>query len=311
MKFLFFGDPHLDSQNPISRLDDYRQLTLNKLNQLLEISIKNKVDVLVSVGDMFHRYDVPLSYLVEVLDIFAKFKENNIEVYSIIGNHDLDRDNIKFFYRMPLNLLFSSGLVNHLNKVSYEDVDLYGLDFTEEITKFDSNEFDKEKTNILIMHYATDNTVSGDSISRKYLTDFDIVVSGHDHQYFKPSGENPLMLRPGSLTRRTKDEYNLTRDIIYYIYDSKASKLTEGKLDTKPAEEVFKNDVFANSSIFSESIIDFTDAFNELYEETEVNSVYDILDVLRESFVINEKTYKTILDYLTSRGAAKSTENVL
>ena len=303
MKILFIGDPHLDTQTPISRLDDYRQLTLDKLHSLLKVCLDNNVEALITTGDVFHRYDIPISYIIEVLDVLAKFKENNIKVYSLIGNHDLDRDNMKFFYRMPLNLLFSSGLMEHLTVLNLPKADIYGLDFTESISKFRSVKLDKTKTNILVMHYATDNTVAGGSIPRNDLIDFHIVVSGHDHTYYTPEDFHPTILRPGSFTRRTKEAYNLTRKIVYYIYDTETDNILENSLPTKPAKEVFRNEVYASPTMFTDGIIDFTEAFEDLYKETEVKSIYDIIEILKLSNMITTDIYNNIIQYLKDRGA--------
>jgi DNA repair exonuclease SbcCD nuclease subunit len=88
-RILFIGDPHLDSRTPLSRLDDYRVTTINKLDNLLTLAVRKKAKYVVMTGDMFHRSDIPMSYLNEVLRMLKKFKAEGVEVYSLIGNHDL------------------------------------------------------------------------------------------------------------------------------------------------------------------------------------------------------------------------------
>ena len=47
MKVIFVGDPHFDSVTPVSRLDDYRAVSLAKLNEILDIAIKNDVSQVI------------------------------------------------------------------------------------------------------------------------------------------------------------------------------------------------------------------------------------------------------------------------
>jgi len=306
MKIAFVGDPHLDNQTPMSRSDDHRVVSIEKLNGLLGLCLKNKVSELIFTGDMFHRYDVPTSYLIEVIVALTKFKDNGITVWSTIGNHDIPRDNMEYFHRTPLNLLFSAGVVHHLTHLPIGNVEIFGLDFTKTLNDLSEPLNDNSKK-ILVMHYATDATVAGNgSIDRKFLKDFDIVVSGHDHMYYPISGTNPIMLRPGSFVRRTKDAYNLTRDIIVYMYDADTDIIDELKLpNTKEAKLVFSSEVFNAQSIFNQPLIDFGEAFSKLYEEQNMTSLYDIVEYLYEHSRITEYAEKEINKYLKSIGVER------
>lgn len=314
MKILFVGDPHLDSQNPISRIDDYRETTINKLGSILDLCISRSIEYVIFAGDMFHRYDISTSYLVNVISKLNEFKDNNIELYSLIGNHDLPHDNMEYFDRTPLNLLFTAGIVKHLDGTKgplridmsdEESVDIYGLDFTRKLK--DLNIIKNNNKKFLVMHYATDNTISGEgSIPREELTEFDVVMSGHDHMYYPISGEKPIMLRPGSLTRRTKDFYNLVRDIIVCELDLDKDEISELiLLGVAQADKVFKNEVFSGASAFNDSLIDFSEAFSKLYEESKVSSIYDIIDWLISHGRITKDSGDAVKSYLTQQGISK------
>ena len=222
---LFFGDPHLDNRSPVSRLDDYGSTTINKLKAVLVLAKGHGIKHVITTGDMFHRYDVTLSYLNEVIKVLKDFKEAGIQVWSIVGNHDIPHNNMAYFKTTPLSLLFNSGLVKWLdngNPILLKKSIINGLSFTQKPDRF--NEFDKlfpDLKRILVMHYSTDNTVPGENIQAKELQMFDMVVAGHDHMYYEPQTfDGVLFYRPGSFTRRTKDEHNLTRSITLYKYTS-------------------------------------------------------------------------------------------
>lgn len=311
MKLLFIGDPHLDSRNPLNRIDDYREVTINKLKEIHRLCLVNGVKMVIFAGDMFHRYDISLHYLTAVIEVFNLFKDSAIEVYSLVGNHDLPRNTFALFDTTPLALLFKTGIIkplvtyeNGVAKCRYLEEDgittvVCGADFTraEVIDSYDLSNVTGLK--ILVMHYATDNTIPGESISREQLSQFSVVVSGHDHHYYEPSGKKPLVLRPGSLTRRTKDDYNLTRNIVVYLVDTAMKTVEEFVLDNvAKAELVFTNEVFME---------DFENPYNAGYNtlftglfmnnnNTKVTTVTELINDLPEP--VTETTKKILLEHL-------------
>jgi DNA repair exonuclease SbcCD nuclease subunit len=311
MKMLFVGDPHFDNQTPSSRIDDYAEASLNKLKSILKLSKEQSVSEVITTGDFFDKYTVSFSYLNELMIILNQFKEESINVWSLIGNHDLPYNNIAYFKNTPLNVLFGSGLVKHLKwHNDFGDFEIYGIDFTEEkiIDKF-INETQNTKPKILVMHYATCNTIPGESIDINKLYNFDVVVSGHDHMYYTPELINKTaLLRPGSLLRRTKDEYNLTRDVVVYLvspvlqndYKCVGFEWKEIKLPgTKLASEIFKNEVFTEQNL---NLYDnkYNNLFNKDYFESEVNNILEILQILPVTVLPESK--KTIKEYLKEHG---------
>jgi DNA repair exonuclease SbcCD nuclease subunit len=302
MKFLFLGDPHFDSQTPVSRIDDYRKASLKKLVDILTIAVEHKVLHVITTGDFFDKYEVSFSYLNEIVQVLKEFKEQGIKVWSLIGNHDLPYNSMSYFKNTPLSLLFKSGLVEHISEYNkIENVILYGIDFTnhDAIKKFKP---DTSLINILIMHYATENTIPGESISLDLLKPFDFTVAGHDHMYYKPIvlEKGQQVLRPGSLLRRTKDEYNLTRDIVLYLFDTENKQVKELKLpNIKPASEIFKNEVFIEKSLNLYDNV-YNDLFNKDYFESEANNIVDILKVLPATVLKESK--EAIIKYLKETG---------
>jgi DNA repair exonuclease SbcCD nuclease subunit len=282
-KILFIGDPHFDSQTPVSRIDNYRETTVVKLENLLKLAIDTQAYAVFTTGDFFNRYDIPISYINEVMTILKKFSDNGIKVFSVVGNHDLPHNSIDYFKNTPLSLLDKSGLVKCLNtyqdsqyKVEFDNTVVYGLSFTKSI----DYDIDDKKQSILVMHYASENTVPNESISLDSLKQFNIVVSGHDHMYYEPIENYGVKLfRPGSFTRRTRDAYNLKREIIVYCYDTISKKMSEHVLSgVLPATTVFKNDVFIDKSVDL-----FSSNYNKLFRSLSLKSGHiDIFDIIND-----------------------------
>ena len=301
-RFILVGDPHLDNRTPISRLDDYGELTIHKLNNLLKEALEQDITHIILSGDVFDKYQVSFVYLNELIKVLNSFREKGITIYSVIGNHDLPYNSKRYFKQTPLSLLFEAGLIKHLVREEFDDVILYGIDFTEMDKIQEINEEPKtEKKEILTMHYAVDNTIPYESIDGNNLTRFNVVLSGHDHNYYpaetkhSEDGTITRILRPGSFTRRTKDAYNLTRPIVYYTYDSDTDIVEYRTLrDVRPSKEVFKNEVI-NSSVSSFDSSTFSQVFNEAYFKKEALAFEDLIKDL--PIDITSETKAWLLNY--------------
>lgn len=294
-KLLFVGDPHLDSVTPISRAENYRDITIDKLEQLLQICIKNKIDLVVFAGDMFTNLDQSLIYMNKVIDVLTKFKASSISLTTIVGNHDLPRNSMELFKNSPLYTLTSSGLIDRLGIIPLElneTVRIYGLDYTDK-ESLDLIKPDKNYKNIIVAHYATENTIPVDNIPKEKFEEFDVVLLGHDHHPYEPfSYKNTMFYRPGNLTRMTREKFNLERDIVVLEFDLQTNhlKATEHKL------EISKPDVAFKSEVFNEGIIDYYtgtygDLFNDEYFESGGTTLKEIIEELPETILDENKEY--------------------
>jgi DNA repair exonuclease SbcCD nuclease subunit len=304
---LFVGDPHLDSVTPLSRLDNYRETTLAKLRDILLIASAKRVKYVIMTGDVFDKLDQSLIYIHELLDVFNLFKENGIEVYTVVGNHDLKYNSFNYFSTTPLSLLFKTGAVKHLEilDIPEHNTRIYGVDFTKE-SILSTYRLDKSVYNIVVVHYGLENTVPGESIPFKNLKKFNLVVAGHDHMAYPIHlYGNTTMLRPGSMTRRTKDEYNLTRDVSVYVVDLETKNMLAVPLPSaRPAKDIFKYTSFieAPTNFFSSS---YNELFAEDYFAKSVNSLTEMIDSLPPT--VFESTKEAIYKYLKDNGLIKTT----
>ena len=303
---LFIGDPHFNSRTPLSRLDDYADLTIKKLDSLLKQSIKLSVTKIIFTGDFFDTVDQTMIYMNRLILKLNEFKDNNIEIYSIIGNHDFVGNNLQYFPRSPLHMLFQTGVIKQLDTLVTENKTLIqGLHWTERETKLDeikqlANDH-QLNTNILVQHYAVDNTIPNESINRTDLDMFKIIVAGHDHKpYLEELNTKQLVLRPGSFIRRTKDVYNLDRDIYMYLYNDYTQETTLVTLDNVDHSSlIFKNEVF-NNSLSTFAGLDLGAVFNESYFKREAGSLKQMIETLPIS--ITRETKDGIIKHITSLG---------
>ncbi len=243
----------------------------------------------------------------EVIRVLKEFREAEIMVWSIVGNHDIPHNVMSYFKTTPLSLLFNSGLVNRLddgNPILLKKSIINGLSFTQNVDRFkDFVTLFPDLKRVLVMHYATDNTVPGESIAAKDLQMFDLVVAGHDHSYYEPmTKELTTFYRPGSLTRRTKDEHNLTRGIVLYKYTDGEDSMVELKLPIELAEKVFKNKVFSRDieNLYNNN---YSQLFADLTADREYADIFEIIDDLPPD--VKQQSKESIINYLKEAGIVR------
>ena len=92
-KTMLVGDPHFNFQTPLSRMDDYAQTTLDKIAQLKKVAMVKGVNRIIFLGDVFHKPNQPLPYLIKLIQALTEIKEQGIDLFTINGNsHDVFND---------------------------------------------------------------------------------------------------------------------------------------------------------------------------------------------------------------------------
>ena len=106
MKFSHISDTHLGQyRSKKEREDD----TYDAFKQAIEISIKDKVDFVIFSGDIFDKAQPPNDAILTMMQQLNLLKENGIESYFVLGDHDQPK-----VVQNPIHALYSS-----LTKVSH------------------------------------------------------------------------------------------------------------------------------------------------------------------------------------------------
>ena len=136
-KILFIGDTHLSAINPISRKEtreQYRELLLNKLESIRQICLQDNINNVIILGDVFNNNSgIMNSFEVDIWTKFLEFKANGIELYTIIGNHDMLFQNDSEFKGTYLNKAFITGIIKHLDEITIDNVYIKGIDFGKDL----------------------------------------------------------------------------------------------------------------------------------------------------------------------------------
>lgn len=251
-KAITFTDIHLADKNPASRIDEYMESILNKLEQARDICIDRKIDVALCGGDIFHIKTPTKNSHYLVSKTISVFKSFPCPIYSIYGNHDLRQDNITTLSKQPFYTLVKSGALSYLRDEFLCDgnIRIFGMDYCSFPNEVDFNKENKgEKIQICVAHVNASSTFSdlfGEKVYRyQDLKDTtpDIFVFGHYHPDQDIEIHNAKhFINVGSLSRGSLKKDELSRiPQLGYIEISDDFKIKTAKIPLKvlPSNEIF------------------------------------------------------------------------
>jgi len=206
------GDLHLRVDPPVCRTDDFEPTQWGKLDFISALQRKHECPVLCS-GDLFNHWK-PSPYLL------SKTMEHlPDQFYTIYGNHDLPQHNINEQEKCGIFALWKAGKLEILDGTHWGDVP-NGRSFY----------FVNADRLGLVWHTMTyqvkkpwpgikDPKAGG--ILRKY-PDYDLILTGHNHQAFVEEHAGRILVNPGSMMRQDADQIDFKpRVYLYYAQENR------------------------------------------------------------------------------------------
>ncbi len=242
MKILFFTDIHLRSASdrPKWRLDDHYKTQFIELNDIRDIALAQKVDVIVSLGDFFDNTRVSHQLVTDVL----KWTQTlTCPIFSVVGNHDVnayvtsDRNN-------GLGVLFESGAIGQLDelvwpeqKVIIRGVHVY-IDPTQGDYFFTEKKYDDYFKIIGSHNFIIPHEVPFDAVlPAQVKTNANAVILGHYHKAFQHTEGQTVFVNPGSISRCAINEQHQPQ---VFILDTTTGLINVVQLpNSLPAVEIF------------------------------------------------------------------------
>lgn len=220
---LFTADMHLRPDVPLCRTDDFISAQWRKLKQIQKHAIADQL-IWVDAGDVFHKSNLPLPFVNRVL---REMQYGQIDA-GIMGNHDMPAHNKERFMESAWGSLYVTDKITRWLEGVYDDpwhvtigsdhfpdtnvdVELYGANYGSGFPKVTNREAFK----VLIMHdmvYESRNSMipnAPGSMAKKLLRDhkeYDLIVSGHNHQSFMVELNGRHLVNVGSMTRQRADQ---------------------------------------------------------------------------------------------------------
>jgi len=192
MKFSHISDTHLGLIQ--YGLEEREQDIYDSFNQAIDISIQDKVDFVIFAGDIFHTPNPSGTAILQMANALKKLKQNKIESFFVLGEHDISRIRstpIPYVYH---NLEFSK-YVGRGEPVYYKDVMIVGFDkirknemtgLEEKFSHIESLANKHEGHKILVLHQGITevNKFAGEVNSTDLPKNFTYYAMGHLHDKF-------------------------------------------------------------------------------------------------------------------------------
>ena len=239
------ADLHFRDSQPVSRTDDFFHTQVKKMKWLNNLQKEHDCHVLCS-GDYFDHWKPSPKLLSACI-------ANMPHVMSIPGNHDLPNHNLNLLGKSGLYTLFQAGTVDILRTELGEH---YGF-----IKKIDTPTLVPHIAIIhkLINHQQTD--ASAQNLMEE-LNEYELILTGDNHQTFTDRRPGQLLVNPGSFTRQTIDQINSKPCVFLWYQESN----TVERINVPIEENVFSYDHFSKGDDDDERLKAFVDGLDDTYE---------------------------------------------
>ncbi|TFH02882.1 MAG: DNA repair exonuclease, partial [Nitrosopumilus sp.] len=245
MLFSHISDTHLGLVQYAS--EEREQDEYQSFNEAIDTSIKDHVDFVIFAGDIFHVPNPSGTAIVQMANALKRLKQNNIDSFFILGEHDISRIRTTPIPYVYHNLEFSR-YIGQGKPIEYKGILLAGFDKIRkaEIPRFEEkfNEVDKIAKEhvghkILVLHQGITefNKFAGELQSTDLPKNFTYYAMGHlhdmDNRNFNHLG-GPVAY-PGSVELTTSEGIKETKKGFFEVDISEKEAIPNWiKLDSRP-----------------------------------------------------------------------------
>ena len=270
MLFSHISDTHLGLQQ--YGLEEREQDVYDSFNQAINISIKDHVDFVIFAGDIFHTPNPSGTAILQMANALKRLKENSIDSFFILGEHDISRMRATPVPYVYHNLQFSKYVGNG-KPVYHKDVMIAGFDkirknelqpFEEKFREIDILAKQHNGHKILVLHQGITevNQFAAELNSSDLPKNFTYYAMGHLHDKFVKQFEQlgGTLAYPGSTEMTTSEGIKETEKGFFEVdISSQEAKPNWIKLDTRPqfSTKIESEDLDASISTILEKISTF------------------------------------------------------
>ena len=285
------GDLHI-APTPSNRMDDYFNTGIRKINE-----ISQYCEHVVFLGDIFTNAKVDEQYTNFLITTLRKNINNGNKYYTIIGNHDVQNELEDRLLNSSLGTLYVAQVMNIITPDNPIVIDCGNKKYRFNTTYVNFATAKSHLQNlrlgedaiedILLIHHQYDagslsfhqsdlEPICGPNCKKIFF--------GHDHCPL-PQGRiiypNFAVYRSGSIMRNKADDYNLTRQLYYYVLTE--DNLTCQAVSTQPASEVFTMQSYTRENYQKKQFVKSVDSLVEKYTNNiSTQSKFSIKTILEE-----------------------------
>lgn len=198
------SDWHLREDQPVCRTDAFWETQWKKIDFISDIQRKYNCPVL-HAGDLFNHWK-PSPYLLS-----ETIRHVPNQFYTVYGNHDLPQHNLELINKCGVYTLEQADKLNGISPPGFQFLH-WGM-----------NPFENEDT-VLIWHIFTYQgkqpwpdcpSPTANKLLKKY-PNYDLIVTGDNHQPFVEEYEGRLLVNPGSILRQSVSETHKPRVYLWF-----------------------------------------------------------------------------------------------
>ena len=245
MLFSHISDTHLGLVQYAS--EEREQDVYESFNEAINTSIKDHVDFVIFAGDIFHVPNPSGTAIVQMANALKRLKQNNIDSFFILGEHDLSRIRATPIPYVYHNLEFSR-YIGQGKPIEYKGILLAGFDkirkaeipqYEEKFKEVDKIAKKHSGQKILVLHQGINefNKFSGEIQSTDLPKNFSYYAMGHLHDNEIKNFnhlEGPVAY-PGSIELTTSEGIKETKKGFFEVdISEKEAKPNWIKLNTRP-----------------------------------------------------------------------------
>ncbi len=245
MLFSHISDTHLGLVQYAS--EEREQDVYESFNEAIDTSIKDHVDFVIFAGDMFHVPNPSGTAIVQMGNALKRLKQNNVDSFFILGEHDISRIRTTPIPYVYHNLEFSR-YIGQGKPIEYKGILLAGFDKIRkaEIPKFEEKFAEVDKIanehsghKILVLHQGITefNKFAGELQSTDLPKNFTYYAMGHLHD-MDTKNFNHLggpVAYPGSTELTTSEGIKNTKKGFFEVdISEKEAKPNWIELNTRP-----------------------------------------------------------------------------
>ena len=239
------ADWHIRSDVSENRIDDFLREQERKIDFILDMSNKYCCPIVVA-GDIGDKSKWE-NWLLE--KYIKKFKAHSQNILVLPGQHDLPNHRLDKLSESGLGVLAASKAIiklTRLNLLGSVASWLSPFPFGKELCPIGIiKEKNSQYKNIAVTHQlisqsrlweGQENFVSAKSLLKKF-PEYDLIVSGDNHQSFIEKYEGRLLVNPGSIMRSTIAQINHKPKV--YLWSAEDNEVKAIEIPIRSAKKVF------------------------------------------------------------------------
>ena len=282
MLFSHISDIHLGL---VQYNSEERELDIyDAFHQAIDISIKDHVDFVIFAGDIFHIPTPSGTAIIHMANALKLLKQNNIDSFFILGEHDISRIRGTPVPYVFHNLEFSK-YIGQGEPVYYKDLLLVGFDkirrnemdsFEKRFEEIDDIAKKHQGHRILVMHQGINeiNKFAGELNSTDLPKNFTYYAMGHLHDHVVKNFNHlggPVAY-PGSIELTNSEGIKETKKGFYQVdISSTEAKPSWIELNTRPQFSI------------KTTSTDISKTIDEMFEKIKSNPKKPIVELKIES----------------------------